>query len=67
MLSRLIIKKTAYKLLASKKRRDLESAFLAIKNYKIKSQHSQLQAFFLKHTELRILGSIIKKKEIENA
>lgn len=50
MLSRLVIKKSAYKLLTSKRKRDLQAAFLAIKNFQIKTQHSNLHNFFLKHT-----------------
>jgi hypothetical protein len=61
MLMRVVIKKSAYKLLTSKKKRDVENAFLTMKNAIVKQNLEKQWRFREKHTEMRVLGCIYKK------
>lgn len=61
MLTRLLIKKTAYKLLASKRKRDVESAFLTVKNAVVRESLGKGWRFRERHTEVRVLGCIYNK------
>ena len=62
----MVFKKTAYKLLTSKKKRDIESAFLQLKYNKVRREHTELEGLFDRHIPFKILSAFIKKKEREN-
>jgi hypothetical protein len=61
-----IVKKTSYKLLTSKLKRNVEAAFLTMKSYKIKKDDFYLQRHFGKQTEIKLFASIIKKQSHNN-
>ena len=58
MLGRLILKRTCWRLVNSKKRRDLEDAFLVIRSYSSRIVLNKLNNFYIGQPELKIMSAI---------
>lgn len=63
MLSRLLLKKISYSLLTSKRKREMEWAFLTIRKDSIAQHHRKLNNCLLKCSEAHLFGKIFTKMQ----
>lgn len=61
MLSRMLIKKACWRLLKSKSKRDMEKAFLLIRNYSNQQALESMHKFYNRMPELRIMVSLCSR------
>ena len=61
MLRRLMMRRICWRLIRSKNKRDMERAFLIIRNHTNQLALEGLQKFYNRHPELRILVSILNR------